>query len=68
MLPYKRGAGSGVSYSKEREDHSIKNYGMAELEKQAGNICYQFQTGFVSKAFTAAAVLQLKEQGKLNLT
>ncbi len=43
-------------------------YGMANLKRQEPAMPQtQFEIGSVTKQFTAAAILQLKEQGKLNL-
>jgi CubicO group peptidase (beta-lactamase class C family) len=44
-------------------------YGMANLKRQVpATPQTQFEIGSVTKQFTAAAVLQLKEQGRLNLS
>lgn len=68
MLPYKEGPGAALAIVKNGKIIYKKNYGMAELEKNRRvTSATNFRLASVSKAFTAAAVLQLKEQGKLNL-
>jgi CubicO group peptidase (beta-lactamase class C family) len=46
----------------------VKAYGMANYELEAlNNVNTKFRIGSISKQFTAAAVMQLQERGKLNI-
>ncbi|MGC4232816.1 MAG: serine hydrolase domain-containing protein [Niabella sp.] len=68
MLPYKEGPGAALAIVKNGKIIYKKNYGMAALEKDRRvTSATNFRLASVSKAFTAAAVLQLKERGKLSL-
>lgn len=68
MQPYQEGPGAALAIIKNGKIIYKKNYGMAELEKNRRvTSATNFRLASVSKAFTAAAVLQLKERGKLSL-
>lgn len=68
MQPYNNGPGAALVIIKNGKIIFKKDYGMAVLEKGISvSSATNFRLASVSKAFTAAAVLQLREQGKLTL-
>jgi CubicO group peptidase (beta-lactamase class C family) len=68
-LKYKPLAGATVSVVKDGEIVLVKGYGFADLEKQVPVDGAQtlFRPGSTSKLFTWTAVMQLVEQGKIDL-
>ena len=68
-LKYKPMAGATISVVKDGEIFFVKGYGFADLEKQVPVDGEQslFRPGSTSKLFTWTAVMQLVEQGKLDL-
>jgi CubicO group peptidase (beta-lactamase class C family) len=68
-LKYKPLAGATVSVVKDGQVLLVKGYGYADLEKQVPVDGEQtlFRPGSTSKLFTWTAVMQLVEQGKLDL-
>src|SRR5687767_13486874 len=63
-----RAAGMSVAVVRGRDTIVYKGYGLADLEWEVptpANAIYEI--GSVTKQFTAAAILQLQEQGKLSL-
>jgi CubicO group peptidase (beta-lactamase class C family) len=68
-LKYKPLAGATLSVVKDGEIVLVKGYGYADLEKQIPVDGTQslFRPGSTSKLFTWTAVMQLVEQGKLDL-
>jgi len=68
-LEYNPMAGATISVVKDGEIWLVKGYGYADLEKQVKVDGEQslFRPGSTSKLFTWTAVMQLVEQGKLDL-
>ncbi|HSL69769.1 MAG TPA: serine hydrolase domain-containing protein [Longimicrobiales bacterium] len=67
-LKDKRAAGASVAVVRGRDTLAFKGYGQADLEWQVPtDVRAVYEIGSVTKQFTAAALLQLQEQGKLSL-
>ena len=63
-----RVAGLAVAVVRGADTLLMKSYGMADLEWQIPmTVDAVFEIGSVTKQFTAAAILQLRDQGKLDL-
>lgn len=62
-------AGAVVSVVKDGQTLLAKGYGFADFERRTPVVAEEtlFRPGSISKLFTATAVMQLVEQGKLNL-
>ena len=63
-----RAAGMSVAVVQDRDTIRLKGYGYADLELEVPTPDRAvYEIGSVTKQFTAAAVFQLQEQGKLSL-
>lgn len=68
MKPYTEGPGAALAIVKNGKVIFEKSYGLADMENKVPvTAASDFRLASVSKTFTAAAVLQLREQGKLTL-
>ncbi len=60
--------GLSIAIAKQEEIILAKGYGFADIEKKTPvNITHQFRIASISKPITSAAVMLLREQGKLTL-
>lgn len=63
-----RAAGMSVAVVRGRDTIVLKGYGYADLELDVPTpVRAVYEIGSITKQFTAAAILQLQEQGKLRL-
>jgi CubicO group peptidase (beta-lactamase class C family) len=64
----RRAAGIAVAVVRGRDTLLFKGYGMADVEANVPTpIDAEYEIGSVTKQFTAAAILQLRDEGKLSL-